>query len=252
MIAKLHNKSILADLPGVLSGVHLLLKLGAVNAEMAHTNRQIHYYNSNPAVAFFLLGLTQCWLSAGLITVETVCWQYLASPPTAGNKPLADYNIYMLITPFILHSRGRAMSLWLFCVLCGFDIFCRIFFQVDSTVGVTCMLSISSTNKHNKQINYIMLVLPQWYIFFSFFFSGEENSPGWLYGDDEGKTMAPFSCPLLASHMPVFAAKSPERKVNLLLPKQEKKIISNNISATRTNHKLLSLSRSLEAHRGNK
>ncbi|XP_062271880.1 rho guanine nucleotide exchange factor 10-like protein isoform X2 [Scomber scombrus] len=41
----------------------------------------------------------------------------------------------------------------------------------------------------------------------------EENSPGWLYGEDEGKTMAPFLSPLLASHMPVFAAKSPERKL---------------------------------------
>uniref|UniRef100_A0A7N8XSQ1 Rho guanine nucleotide exchange factor (GEF) 10-like a n=1 Tax=Mastacembelus armatus TaxID=205130 RepID=A0A7N8XSQ1_9TELE len=32
----------------------------------------------------------------------------------------------------------------------------------------------------------------------------EENSPGWLCGEDEGKTMAPFWCPLLACHMPVF------------------------------------------------
>uniref|UniRef100_A0A4W6EFM6 Rho guanine nucleotide exchange factor 10 like n=1 Tax=Lates calcarifer TaxID=8187 RepID=A0A4W6EFM6_LATCA len=42
----------------------------------------------------------------------------------------------------------------------------------------------------------------------------EENSPGWLCGEDEGKTMAPLWCPLLSCHMPVFAAKSPERKVN--------------------------------------
>uniref|UniRef100_A0A8C4I298 Rho guanine nucleotide exchange factor (GEF) 10-like a n=1 Tax=Dicentrarchus labrax TaxID=13489 RepID=A0A8C4I298_DICLA len=33
----------------------------------------------------------------------------------------------------------------------------------------------------------------------------EENSPGWLCGEDEGKTMAPFWCPLLACHMTVFA-----------------------------------------------
>lgn len=46
--------------------------------------------------------------------------------------------------------------------------------------------------------------------------SGDENSPGWLCGEDEGKTMAPFWCPLLACHMPVFATKSAERKVNLL------------------------------------
>uniref|UniRef100_A0A4W6EEL4 Rho guanine nucleotide exchange factor 10 like n=1 Tax=Lates calcarifer TaxID=8187 RepID=A0A4W6EEL4_LATCA len=45
----------------------------------------------------------------------------------------------------------------------------------------------------------------------------EENSPGWLCGEDEGKTMAPLWCPLLSCHMPVFAAKSPERK-NSLLP----------------------------------
>ncbi|XP_026162721.1 rho guanine nucleotide exchange factor 10-like protein isoform X2 [Mastacembelus armatus] len=41
----------------------------------------------------------------------------------------------------------------------------------------------------------------------------EENSPGWLCGEDEGKTMAPFWCPLLACHMPVFAVKSPDRKL---------------------------------------
>ncbi|XP_033994928.1 rho guanine nucleotide exchange factor 10-like protein isoform X2 [Trematomus bernacchii] len=44
-----------------------------------------------------------------------------------------------------------------------------------------------------------------------------ENSPGWLCGEDEGKTMAPFSCPLLACHMPVFATKSPERKLEAAL-----------------------------------
>uniref|UniRef100_A0A3P9PGV3 Rho guanine nucleotide exchange factor 10 like n=1 Tax=Poecilia reticulata TaxID=8081 RepID=A0A3P9PGV3_POERE len=38
----------------------------------------------------------------------------------------------------------------------------------------------------------------------------EENSRGWLYGEDEGKTIVPFSCPLLACHMPVFATKSLE------------------------------------------
>uniref|UniRef100_A0A8D0AE56 Rho guanine nucleotide exchange factor 10 like n=1 Tax=Sander lucioperca TaxID=283035 RepID=A0A8D0AE56_SANLU len=44
-----------------------------------------------------------------------------------------------------------------------------------------------------------------------------ENSPGWLCGEDEGKTMAPFWCPLLACHMPVFATKSPERKLEAAL-----------------------------------
>ncbi|XP_061688595.1 rho guanine nucleotide exchange factor 10-like protein isoform X2 [Syngnathoides biaculeatus] len=41
----------------------------------------------------------------------------------------------------------------------------------------------------------------------------EENSPGWLYGEHEGRTTAPFWCPLLACHMPVFASKSPGRKL---------------------------------------
>ncbi|XP_015230836.1 PREDICTED: rho guanine nucleotide exchange factor 10-like protein isoform X2 [Cyprinodon variegatus] len=45
----------------------------------------------------------------------------------------------------------------------------------------------------------------------------EENSPGWLYGEDEGKTIVPFSCPLLACHMPVFATRSPERKLETAL-----------------------------------
>ncbi|XP_014888668.1 rho guanine nucleotide exchange factor 10-like protein isoform X1 [Poecilia latipinna] len=45
----------------------------------------------------------------------------------------------------------------------------------------------------------------------------EENSRGWLYGEDEGKTIVPFSCPLLACHMPVFATKSPERKLETAL-----------------------------------
>ncbi|XP_029947589.1 rho guanine nucleotide exchange factor 10-like protein isoform X2 [Salarias fasciatus] len=45
----------------------------------------------------------------------------------------------------------------------------------------------------------------------------EENSPGWLCGEDEGKTVAPFWYPLLACHMPVFAMKTPERKLETAL-----------------------------------
>ncbi|XP_072308272.1 rho guanine nucleotide exchange factor 10-like protein isoform X3 [Eucyclogobius newberryi] len=45
----------------------------------------------------------------------------------------------------------------------------------------------------------------------------EENTPGWLCGEDEGKTMPPFWYPLLACHMPVFATKSPERKLGAAL-----------------------------------
>lgn len=42
---------------------------------------------------------------------------------------------------------------------------------------------------------------------------GEENSPGWSCGENDGKMMAPLACPLLTCQMPVFAMKSPERKV---------------------------------------
>ncbi|XP_077948928.1 rho guanine nucleotide exchange factor 10-like protein isoform X3 [Gasterosteus aculeatus] len=45
----------------------------------------------------------------------------------------------------------------------------------------------------------------------------EENSPGWVCGQDEGKSIAPFWCPLLACHMPVFATKSPDRKLEAAL-----------------------------------
>uniref|UniRef100_A0AAV2M798 DH domain-containing protein n=1 Tax=Knipowitschia caucasica TaxID=637954 RepID=A0AAV2M798_KNICA len=45
----------------------------------------------------------------------------------------------------------------------------------------------------------------------------EENTPGWLCGEDDGKTMPPFWYPLLACHMPVFATKSPERKLEAAL-----------------------------------
>uniref|UniRef100_A0A8C6SI32 Rho guanine nucleotide exchange factor (GEF) 10-like a n=1 Tax=Neogobius melanostomus TaxID=47308 RepID=A0A8C6SI32_9GOBI len=45
----------------------------------------------------------------------------------------------------------------------------------------------------------------------------EENTPGWLCGEDDGKTMPPFWFPLLACHMPVFATKSPERKLEAAL-----------------------------------
>lgn len=48
------------------------------------------------------------------------------------------------------------------------------------------------------------------------FISGEENSPGWFCGEDEGKVMARGCCPLLASHMSVFAMKSHDRKVRAL------------------------------------
>uniref|UniRef100_A0A8C6PWU3 Rho guanine nucleotide exchange factor 10 like n=1 Tax=Nothobranchius furzeri TaxID=105023 RepID=A0A8C6PWU3_NOTFU len=46
----------------------------------------------------------------------------------------------------------------------------------------------------------------------------EENSPGWLSGEDEGRSIAPFCCPLLACQMPVFATRSQERKLNVGIP----------------------------------
>uniref|UniRef100_A0A1A8GQ38 Chromodomain helicase DNA binding protein 5 n=1 Tax=Nothobranchius korthausae TaxID=1143690 RepID=A0A1A8GQ38_9TELE len=45
----------------------------------------------------------------------------------------------------------------------------------------------------------------------------EENSPGWLSGEDEGRSIAPFCCPLLACQMPVFATRSQERKLEMAL-----------------------------------
>uniref|UniRef100_A0A3P8WUE0 Rho guanine nucleotide exchange factor 10 like n=1 Tax=Cynoglossus semilaevis TaxID=244447 RepID=A0A3P8WUE0_CYNSE len=41
----------------------------------------------------------------------------------------------------------------------------------------------------------------------------EENSPGWLFGEDEGKLTAPLWCPLLSCHIPIFTQKSPERRL---------------------------------------
>lgn len=62
---------------------------------------------------------------------------------------------------------------------------------------------------------------------------GEENSPGWLCGEDEGRTMAPLWCPLLACHMPVFATKSPERKVSHLPTLQNSDHKTHGVSLTR-------------------
>lgn len=81
------------------------------------------------------------------------------------------------------------------------------------------MLSICTTTKQvDKQHEVSATFVTGNKKMFLFFISGEENSPGWLCGEDEGKTMAPLWCPLLACHMPVFATKSPERKVTPLPP----------------------------------
>uniref|UniRef100_A0A8C1GME4 Rho guanine nucleotide exchange factor (GEF) 10-like a n=1 Tax=Cyprinus carpio TaxID=7962 RepID=A0A8C1GME4_CYPCA len=41
----------------------------------------------------------------------------------------------------------------------------------------------------------------------------DENTPGWFSAEDDGKTKAPFWCPLLACRMPVFTSKAQEWKV---------------------------------------
>lgn len=85
------------------------------------------------------------------------------------------------------------------------------------------MLSICTTTKQvDKQHEVSATFVTGNKKMFLFFISGEENSPGWLCGEDEGKTMAPLWCPLLACHMPVFATKSPERKVTPLPPLHNK------------------------------
>lgn len=57
------------------------------------------------------------WLSLLIMCRFNHCrdpvWQCLDSPPTTVTKPLADYDIHMLITPFILRTWGSEMSRWL-------------------------------------------------------------------------------------------------------------------------------------------
>ncbi|XP_072521490.1 rho guanine nucleotide exchange factor 10-like protein isoform X3 [Salminus brasiliensis] len=45
----------------------------------------------------------------------------------------------------------------------------------------------------------------------------EENTPGWISAEDDGKTKSPFWCPLLACHMPVFTSKAQDRKLEAAL-----------------------------------
>ncbi|KAI1892503.1 hypothetical protein AGOR_G00134270 [Albula goreensis] len=45
----------------------------------------------------------------------------------------------------------------------------------------------------------------------------EENMPGWFCAEDDGKTKAPFWCPLLACRVPVFSTKSQEQKLEAAL-----------------------------------
>uniref|UniRef100_A0A8C1ZER0 Rho guanine nucleotide exchange factor (GEF) 10-like a n=1 Tax=Cyprinus carpio TaxID=7962 RepID=A0A8C1ZER0_CYPCA len=48
----------------------------------------------------------------------------------------------------------------------------------------------------------------------------DENTPGWFSAEDDGKTKAPFWCPLLACRMPVFTSKAQEWKAALHNPVQ--------------------------------
>ncbi|XP_035237002.1 rho guanine nucleotide exchange factor 10-like protein isoform X2 [Anguilla anguilla] len=45
----------------------------------------------------------------------------------------------------------------------------------------------------------------------------EENLPGWFCAEDDGKTKAPFWCPLLACRVPVFSTKMQEQKLEAAL-----------------------------------
>ncbi|XP_066546532.1 rho guanine nucleotide exchange factor 10-like protein isoform X2 [Amia ocellicauda] len=45
----------------------------------------------------------------------------------------------------------------------------------------------------------------------------EENMPGWFCAEDDGKTKAPFWCPLLACRVPVFLSKAQEMKLEAAL-----------------------------------
>ncbi|KAM9443496.1 rho guanine nucleotide exchange factor 10-like protein isoform 2-T4 [Clarias gariepinus] len=45
----------------------------------------------------------------------------------------------------------------------------------------------------------------------------EENTPGWICAEDDGRTKAPLWCPLLACRMPVFTSKAQECKLKAAL-----------------------------------
>uniref|UniRef100_A0A674BA70 Rho guanine nucleotide exchange factor 10 like n=1 Tax=Salmo trutta TaxID=8032 RepID=A0A674BA70_SALTR len=42
----------------------------------------------------------------------------------------------------------------------------------------------------------------------------EENTPGWVFAEDDGKTRHPFWCPLLACRLPIFSSKTQDQKVS--------------------------------------
>uniref|UniRef100_A0A8C7KAI6 Rho guanine nucleotide exchange factor 10 like n=1 Tax=Oncorhynchus kisutch TaxID=8019 RepID=A0A8C7KAI6_ONCKI len=48
----------------------------------------------------------------------------------------------------------------------------------------------------------------------------EENTPGWVFAEDDGKTRHPFWCPLLACRLPIFSSKTQDQKTALHNPVQ--------------------------------
>eukprot|EP00063_Salmo_salar_P015871 XP_013990706.1 PREDICTED: rho guanine nucleotide exchange factor 10-like protein isoform X2 [Salmo salar] len=45
----------------------------------------------------------------------------------------------------------------------------------------------------------------------------EENMPGWVFAEDDGKTRHPFWCPLLACRLPIFSSKTQDQKLETAL-----------------------------------
>uniref|UniRef100_A0A674B9E4 Rho guanine nucleotide exchange factor 10 like n=1 Tax=Salmo trutta TaxID=8032 RepID=A0A674B9E4_SALTR len=45
----------------------------------------------------------------------------------------------------------------------------------------------------------------------------EENTPGWVFAEDDGKTRHPFWCPLLACRLPIFSSKTQDQKLETAL-----------------------------------
>ncbi|KAI4895601.1 hypothetical protein NFI96_018410 [Prochilodus magdalenae] len=45
----------------------------------------------------------------------------------------------------------------------------------------------------------------------------EENTPGWISAEEDGRTKTPFWCPLLACRIPVFTSKAQDRKLEAAL-----------------------------------
>ena len=51
--------------------------------------------------------------------------------------------------------------------------------------------------------------------------TGEENTPGWVCTEDDGKTKPPLWCPLLAYRMPIISAKDNQKVSSIYYGRQE-------------------------------